>query len=88
MAKSFRMDTSGDKSHREDALEDAMDQFDEATKSGAVMAALDFADQMERALERAADHEDMTEDLADVLSTTHFEVVHEVSTDLETPRDD
>ncbi|GAA0304082.1 DUF7692 domain-containing protein [Halarchaeum salinum] len=87
MAKSFRMDTSGDKAHREDLLEDAMDRFDESTKSGAVVAALDFSRQIETALERASEHPDMTEELADVLSTSHFEVVHEVERDLRTPRD-
>lgn len=85
MVDSFRMDTSGDKAHREDALEDAMAQFDEATKSGAVLAALDFAAQMERALERASEHPDMTADLADVLSTTHYELVYQVEQELRGP---
>lgn len=87
MADSFRMDTSGDKAYREAELEAAMDRFDEQTKSGAVMSALDFAAVMERALKRASEHEDMTEDLAGVLSTSHFRVVHEIERDLETPRD-
>lgn len=81
MAQSFRMDTSGDKSYRERELEDAMELFNENTKSGAVMAAIDFSKQMARRLEQASENEDMTKDLADFLSTSYFQLEYEVIRD-------
>jgi len=88
MADSFRMDTSGDKAYREDELRDAMQLFDEATKSGAVMAAIEYAKRHSRALERASEHEDMTEELADVLSTSPFKLEYEVRRDFHRPGDE
>lgn len=88
MADSFRMNTGGEKSYREDELEDAMRLFDEATKSGAVMAAIDYSKRHASALERASKHPDMTEDLAELLSTSPFTVEYEVSRGFHRPGDD
>jgi len=82
------MDTSGDKTYREDALEDAMELFDKNTKSGAVMAAVDYSKRHTRALERAADHPDMTEELAELLSTSPFELEFEVTRAFHRPGDE
>lgn len=43
MADSFRMDMSGDKSYREDALDSAVEVFGENTRSGAVVKACEHA---------------------------------------------
>lgn len=43
MADSFRMDMSGEKSFREDALDAAMDVFGENTRSNAVVKACEHA---------------------------------------------
>lgn len=43
MADSFRMDMSGDKSYREDALDAAMKVFGENTRSSAVIKACEHA---------------------------------------------
>jgi|GEM_PF-2138270 len=53
MADSFRMDMSGDKSYREDALDSAMTVFNENTRSRAVVKACEHARQDRRAKEIA-----------------------------------
>ena len=50
----------------------------ENTRSGAVDGAAAFTEEMLQNLEAAADHPDMTEELADVLSTSKVEVEYEV----------
>lgn len=42
-----------------------------------------FSTQMLRNLERAAEHEDMTEDLAEVLSTANVAVEYRIETGIE-----
>ena len=49
MADSFRMDTRRDNSYREDALNAAMDVFDENTRSKAVVKACEHARRDRRA---------------------------------------
>ena len=50
----------------------------ERTKSGAIDGACEFTEQMIPNLEAAANHPDMTEELADVLSTRKVRVDYEV----------
>lgn len=50
----------------------------ESTRSGAVDGAAEFTEEMIDNLERAAEHPDMTEELADVLSTSKVTVEYEV----------
>lgn len=56
MADSFRMDMSGDKSYREDALDSAMEVFGENTRSSAVVKACEHARQDSVAKERAVSY--------------------------------
>ena len=53
MADSFRMDMSGDKAYREDALDSAMEVFGENTRSNAVVKACEHARRDKRAKEEA-----------------------------------
>lgn len=50
----------------------------ESMRSGAVDGAVEFTEEMIGNLEQAAEHPDMTEDLADVLLTSKVEVEYEV----------
>lgn len=50
----------------------------ENTRSGAVDGAAEFTEEMLANLERAAEHPDMTEELAEILSTSKVDVEYEV----------
>jgi hypothetical protein len=76
----MRIETSGKYEWRTDLYDDAGDLLGENTRSGAVDGACEFTTKMLPALERAVEHPDMTEDLAEVLSTSVVEVEYEVST--------
>lgn len=78
----MRIRTSGDYDWRTDLYDETADAFDVGTRSAGIDTACEFSIQMLRNLERAADHEDMTEDLADLLSTTNVTVEHCVVTGL------
>lgn len=54
--------------------------LDENTRSGAIDRACLFTRQMFPALEKAVSHPDMTEDLAEVLSTPTVDVEYRVET--------
>lgn len=56
MADSFRMDMSGDKSYREDALDAAMEVFGENTRSRAVVKACEHARRDKKAKTRAVSY--------------------------------
>lgn len=77
---STRTNTSGEKEYRTALYERTAEHFGVGTKSGGIDAACEFSTQMLRNLERAADHPDMTEDLAEVLSTSNVTVKHRVVT--------
>ena len=79
----MRINTNGEKDYRTDLYERTADRFGVGTKSGGIDAACEFSTQMLRNLERAAEHPDMTEELADVLSTTNVTVEYRVETGLE-----
>ena len=71
------------KTYRTDLYERTAERFDVGTKSGGIDAACQFSNQMLRNLERAAEHEDMTAEFADLLSTANVTVEYHVETGLE-----
>jgi hypothetical protein len=79
----MRINTNGEKDYRTDLYERTAERFGVGTKSGGIDAACEFSTQMLRNLERAAEHEDMTEDLAELLSTANITVEYRVETGLE-----
>jgi hypothetical protein len=76
----MRIRTNGDYDWRTDLYDETAESFDVGTKSAGIDAACEFSTQMLRNLERAAEHDDMTEDLANILSTQRVEVEHRVET--------
>jgi hypothetical protein len=79
----MRIRTNGDYDWRTDLYDDTVESFGVGTKSAGIDAACEFSTQMLRNLERAAEHDDMTEELADVLSTANVTVEYHVETGLE-----
>lgn len=79
----MRINTNGEKAYRSDLYERTAERFGVGTKSGGIDAACEFSTQMLRNLEQAAEHEDMTEDLAAVLSTANVTVEHRTITGVE-----
>lgn len=79
----MRINTNGKKDYRTDLYERTAERFGVGTKSGGIDAACEFSTQMLRNLERAAEHDDMTEDLAELLSTANITVEHRVVTGVE-----
>jgi hypothetical protein len=79
----MRIRTNGDYDWRTDLYDETAESFGVGTKSAGIDAACEFSTQMLRNLERAAEHEDMTEELADVLSTANVTVEYRVETGLE-----
>ena len=79
----MRINTNGEKEYRTELYERTAKRFGVGTKSGGIDAACEFSTQMLRNLERAAEHDDMTEDLAKVLSTANVTVEHRVVTGVE-----
>lgn len=85
----MRIDTSGDKSWRSDLYERTAENLGENTKVGGIDAACEEINLLLQRLEDAADHPDMTPELADALSTNRITVVHDVETGLDVrDRDD
>ena len=82
----MRIETSGKYEWRTDLYDDVGDQLGESTRSGAVDGACEFTAQMLPALEEAVEHPDMTEDLAEVLSTSMVEVEYRVERGVNTDR--
>jgi hypothetical protein len=79
----MRIHTNGDYDWRTDLYDDTAERFGVGTKSAGIDAACEFSTQMLRNLERAVEHEDMTEELADILSTANITVEYRVETSLE-----
>ena len=79
----MRIRTDGEYDWRTDLYDETAERFGVGTKSGGIDAACEFSTQMLRNLERAADHPDMTEDLAAVLSTANVTVEHRTITGVE-----
>ena len=79
----MRIRTDGKYDWRTDLYDETAERFGVGTKSGGIDAACEFSTQMLRNLERAADHPDMTEDLADLLSTSNATLRYRVVSSLE-----
>ena len=76
----MRIRTDGKFAYRKDLVDDVADLLDENTRVGAVEASCEFTRQMLPALQKAVEHPDMTEELAEILSTRVVDVEYEVST--------
>jgi hypothetical protein len=76
----MRIRTSDDYEWRLGLYDDVGTLLGESTRSGAIDASCLFTRQMLPALEKAVDHPDMTEDLAEVLSTPTVDVEYRVET--------
>jgi len=87
MADSFRMDMSGDKSYREDALDSAMDVFGENTRSAAVVKACEHARQGKKAKVSAVSYAvrnlepEHAAEIVDRLATPQLPITAEVQFD-------
>jgi hypothetical protein len=69
----MRIRTDGEYNWRTSLYDRTADSFDVDTKRDGIDAVCEFSIQMLRNLERAAEHDDMTEDLAELLSTHRVE---------------
>lgn len=76
----MRIRTDGKFAYREDLVDETAELLGENTRVGAVEASCEFARQMLPALERAVEHEDMTSELAEILSTRTVPVEYRVET--------
>ena len=76
----MRIRTGGNYEYRLGLYDDVGDLLDENTRSGAIDGACEFTEQMLPALAKAVEHPDMTEDLAEVLSTPTVDVEYRVET--------
>lgn len=76
----MRIQTDGNYDWRLDLYDDVGEVLDENTRSGAIDASCRFTRAMLANLEQAVEHPDMTEELADVLSTPTVEVQYRVET--------
>lgn len=74
----MRINTDGKYAWRTDLYDRVGELLGESTRSGAVDGAAAFTEEMLENLERVADHPDMTEELADELSTSDVTVEYEV----------
>ena len=76
----MRIRTSGESKWRLELYDDVGEVLDESTRSKAIDGACEFTQQMLPALEKAVQHPDMTEKLAEVLSTSVVDVEYRVET--------
>lgn len=74
----MRINTDGKYAWRTDLYDRVGELLDENTRSGAVDGACVFTEEMVQNLEEAADHPDMTEELAEVLSTSQVQLEYRV----------
>ncbi len=74
--------SSGDYAWREDLYDRVGEQLGEKTKAGAIDGACEFTEEMLPNLERAMDNPDMTEELAEILSTRTVQLEYRVETDV------
>jgi hypothetical protein len=79
----MRIPTDGEYDWCSNLYDRAAEGFDVGTKSDGIDAAYEFSTQMLRNPERAAEHEDITEDPAAVLPTANVTVKHQTITDVE-----
>jgi len=76
----MRIRTDGKFAYREELVDDVADRLNENTRVSAVEASAEFTQAMLPALERAVEHPDMTEELAEILSTRSVDVGYRVET--------
>jgi hypothetical protein len=74
--------SSGEYMWREDLYDRVGEQLGENTRSGAIDGACEFTAELIPALEAAAEHPDMTEELAEVLSMSTGTLEYRVETDV------
>ena len=74
----MRIRTSGESEWRLELYDDVGELLDENTRSGAIDGACRLTQQMLPALAKAVEHPDMTEELAEVLSTSMVDVEYRV----------
>ena len=79
----MRIKTDGQYEWRNEKYQEAAEQLGEATKSKGIDAATAFTIEMLSNLERAIDHPDMTEELAEILSTKAVKLTYEVNTGID-----
>jgi hypothetical protein len=78
----LRISTTGRYEWRTDLYDDVAEQLGEQTRAGAIDASCEFTKNMLANLERAADHPNMTEELAEILSTPQVELEYEVRSEV------
>ena len=76
------INSSGDYVWRADLYDRVGEQLSENTKTGAIDGACEFTEQMLPNLERAMDHPDMTEELAEILSTQMVQLDYRIEADV------
>ena len=76
----MRTNTNGEKDYCTGLYGRTTERFGVGTKSGGIDAACEFSIQMLHNFERAAEHDNMIEELANVLSTTRVTVEHRIET--------
>ncbi len=78
----MRIKSDGKYEYRKDLYDQAGELLGESTRSKGLDASTEFTRRMIRNLERAVNHPDMTEELAEILSTPRVGVQYEVQTEL------
>lgn len=76
----MRIQTDGDYEWRTGLYDRTADRLGEGTRSGGIDGACKFTQEMLNNLEEAVEHPDMTEELADILSTSRVTVEYRVET--------
>lgn len=76
----MRIQTSGDYDWRTGLYDRTANRLDEGTRSGGIDGACEFTREMLDNLEEVVEHPDMTEELADMLSTQRVEVEYHIET--------
>ena len=79
----MRIRTDGKFAYREELVDNVADLLDENTRVGAVEASCEFTQAMVPALERAVEHPDMTEELAELLSSSMVDIEYCVETSVD-----
>ena len=76
----MRIQTTDDYEWRTDLYDRTADRLGEGTRSGGIDGACEFTCRMLDSLEEAAAHPDMTEELAEILSTHRIAVEYRLET--------
>ena len=79
----MRIKTDGKHEYRLDQLRRIMQATNEGTKSGAFDFSTEYTLHMLENLDQAVDHPDMTEELAEVLSTPTVDITYRIEADLD-----